>query len=89
VTTEGTTRHGFGIVGIGAAACVACCAPPAMAFLAAAGLGTLLGVAAFGAIGVAVLVPVVVAHLRRRRRRPCADAVDHAAAVPVAHGRKP
>lgn len=56
-------KEGLGVVGLGAAACAACCVGPILGFLAAIGLGTALGVAAFGLAGLAIAalaVPVVV-----------------------------
>ena len=80
------TKQGFGVLGVGAAACAACCAPPIIAFLAAAGIGTVIGVALFGGLGLAVLAVAVVAYLRRRRAQ---DHDDRSAPVPVTLGRKP
>jgi hypothetical protein len=57
------------IVGVGAAACVACCAGPILGFLAAIGLGTALGAALFGIGGLAVAMVVGMLMLRRRRRQ--------------------
>ena len=56
------------IVGIGAAACIACCAAPIGAALAAIGLGTAAGVALFG-IGALLVSAVAVAWVLHRRRR--------------------
>lgn len=59
------------IVGVGAAACVACCAGPIIGFLAAIGIGTAAGFALFGTIslvGGALAVGFVV---RRRRAVTC------------------
>lgn len=41
-------------IGVGAAACVACCAGPIIGVLAALGLGTAAAVALFGTIGLAI-----------------------------------
>lgn len=80
-----TTKQGVGILGVGVAACAACCAPPVIAFLAAASVGTLIGVALFGVFGLAVAVVAVIAYARRQRAYPnVADAL-----VPVSLGRKP
>ena len=79
------TKRGAGILGMGAAACVACCVPPVIGFVAAAGIGTLVSVAVFGLAGLAVAGVVLVAYLRRRtvHRHP------PPAGVPVTLGRKP
>lgn len=62
-------KQDLALVGAGAAACVVCCAGPILGLLAAIGLGTVLGVAAFGAIGLVVGTVATIAVLRRRRRR--------------------
>lgn len=80
------TKQRSGLLGVGAAACVACCVPPFVVFVAAAGIGTLVGVAAFGLAGLAVVAVVVVAYLRRRA--PLRD-TDPADGVAVTLGRKP
>jgi mercuric ion transport protein len=72
-------RDGAVVVGVGAAACAVCCAGPILAFLGAVGLGTVLGVATFGAIGFVVALLAVPMLLRRRRRR----CTGPAAPVPV------
>ena len=64
-----TTKQGFGVLGVGAAACVACCAPPIIAFVAAASIGTLIGIALFGALGLTVLAVAVVVYLQRQHGR--------------------
>ena len=50
-------KRGVGVVGLGVAACAACCAGPILGFVAATGLFTVAGVATFGAAGLFVLVP--------------------------------
>ena len=69
-------REGAAIVGVGAAACAACCAGPILGFLGAIGLGTISGVLLFGAAGMLVAgVGVAALTLRRRRRiTTCATA---------------
>jgi hypothetical protein len=66
--TRRSTKEGLGMLGLGAAACAACCAGPILGFLAAIGIGTILGVAAFGALGLLVAVPLTGGLVRRRRR---------------------
>lgn len=68
MTTE--TRKAFGILGIGAAACAACCAGPILGFIAATGLLTVGGLALFGAVGLLVAIPGIALIARRRRRQP-------------------
>lgn len=65
-------KQDIALVGAGAAACAVCCAGPILGFLAAVGLGTVIGIAVFGAIGLVVAAVVTIAVLRRRRRRATA-----------------
>ena len=71
-------RQDMALVGAGAAACAVCCAGPIVGFLAAVGLGSVLGVAMFGMIGLAVLAVGMIVMVRRRRRRTaaCTAAAD-------------
>jgi hypothetical protein len=64
-------------------ACAACCAGPVLAFLAAIGLGTVLGLAIFGLAGSAVAALVVPVVLRLRRQRAASCTAD---SVPVTLG---
>ena len=57
------------IVGVGAAACVACCAGPIIGFLAAIGIGTAAGFALFGTISLVIGALTVAFVVRRRRLR--------------------
>ena len=57
------------IVGVGAAACVACCAGPIIGFLAAIGIGTAAGFALFGTISLVIGALAVAFVVRRSRRR--------------------
>ena len=70
-----TSKDSVAILGIGAAACAACCAGPIIGFLAAIGLGTAAGAAVFGlgALLVGATIAVIVVR-RRRRRRTCTPA---------------
>jgi hypothetical protein len=75
-------KAGLGVLGVGAAACAACCAGPIVGFLAATGIASALGAVAFGAAGLLVVLAVaaVLWHRRRRHARACATT----AAGPVA-----
>jgi hypothetical protein len=77
-----TKRETAAIIGVGAAACAACCAGPIIAFLAAIGLGTALGLALFGSAALVIGALAMVIVLRRRRRRLATGCT--AAAAPVA-----
>ncbi len=57
------------IVGVGAAACVACCVGPILGFLAAIGIGTAAGFALFGTISLVVGALTLAVVVRRHRRR--------------------
>lgn len=61
------------IVGVGVAACAACCAGPILGVLAAIGLGTAAGFALFGTLAVVVgAAAVALVVVRRRRGAVCA-----------------
>jgi hypothetical protein len=67
--------RGARLAGIGVAACAACCAGWILGFLAAVGIGTVVGVSAFGLAGGLVatvaIVPIVPIVRRRRARAQC------------------
>lgn len=60
-------RDGAAIVGVGAAACAACCAGPIVGFLAAIGIGTAASFALLGFVGLGFALAVSVALVRRHR----------------------
>lgn len=68
-------KQDLALVGAGAAACAVCCAGPIVGFFAAIGLGTVLGVAVFGAVGLLITAVGVIVLMRRRRRRSTACAI--------------
>ena len=80
---------GLHIIGIGAAACAACCAGPILGFLAATGLSTVAGVATLGLAGLLALVPAALWWYRRRRRaQACASPAEPTAVrVDIGAGR--
>lgn len=66
------TNKPLSILGVGAAACAACCAGPLIAFLAATGVLTAGGLALFGTVGLLIAIPGIAFILRRRSRtRAC------------------
>jgi len=69
-------KQDLALVGAGAAACAVCCAGPILGFLAAIGLGTALGVAVFGTIGLVIAAIGMVAVLRRSRRAKMCTTTD-------------
>jgi hypothetical protein len=81
---DGGKDGSFSVVGLGIAACVACCAGPILAFL---GGVTVLGVASTWFIGGAGLVIAAAAATAflvvRSRRRESACAVDGVEPIPI------
>jgi hypothetical protein len=67
-----TKKTGFSVLGLGAAACAACCAASMVGLLAATGLFTVAGIATFGLAGLLVLIPAALWWTRRRQARTCA-----------------
>lgn len=76
-------------VGVGVAACVACCAGPILGVLAAIGLTTITGALWFGLGAVALGLIAAAAVVLRRRRRVIACQPGSAAPVGVTLGRAP
>ena len=65
------------LVGAGVAACAVCCAAPILGFFAAIGLGTVLGVAVFGVVGLFIAaIGIIVLMQRRRRHATSCSTVD-------------
>ena len=85
----GPVKAGAGALGVGAAACVACCAGPIVGALSAIGIASVTGylVAGSAALVVGVLAAVLVVTRRRRRANACAAPTDTptfvAAPVPI------
>jgi antitoxin (DNA-binding transcriptional repressor) of toxin-antitoxin stability system len=78
---------GLRVAGIGVAACAACCAGPILGFVAATGLFTVAGIAAFGLVGLLVLVPASLWWYRRHRRAQACASPAEPMTVPVELGR--
>jgi hypothetical protein len=72
------------MIGVVAVACAACCAGPIIAFVAALGLGTILGTVVFGLAGLLVGLAAIALVVLRRRRRQARRAVTANTSVPVA-----
>jgi len=72
------------VVGLGVAACAACCAGPILAVLAAIGLGTVAGFVLFGTIAIVIgaAIAAFVVILRRRRAQACSSS-ESSGPVPV------
>jgi hypothetical protein len=61
-------KENAAVVGVGAAACAACCAGPILGLLAAIGVGAAGGFWLFGVVGLLAATVVGFVHIRRRRR---------------------
>jgi hypothetical protein len=78
-----TSKDGFSVLGLAAAACLACCAGPILALLSGLGIAGLASTLLVGATGLLITVAAVAAIVVVRRRRPSCDVPD-AGPVPVA-----
>lgn len=78
-----TRKDGFSILGLGAAACVACCAGPLLAVLGGLSIAGLAGTLLIGSGGLLIAAGAAAGFLlvRRRRRSACTVAPDDS--VPV------
>jgi hypothetical protein len=63
------SRDSFKLAGVGAVACVACCAGPLLGFIAAVGVATVLGYVLFGLVAIAVGTALVALVLQARAKR--------------------
>lgn len=80
-------RDGLGILGLGAAACVACCAGPILAFLGGLGIAGLASTLLVGSIGLVVTAVAIAATILVRRRTTRCATLD-SGPVPVAAPRR-
>jgi mercuric ion transport protein len=64
-----TRKENATILGVGVAACAACCAGPILGVLAAIGLGTAAGFLLVGTVALVVGAAVIALVVLRRRRR--------------------
>lgn len=80
-------KKGAGILGLGAAACAACCAGPILGVIAAAGFLTVAAYVALGIIGLAIAIPLAVWTIRRKRVRPACEVPT--SPTPVEIGSRP
>jgi hypothetical protein len=83
------TKGGFSVVGIGAAACVACCAGPLLAFLGGLGIAGLASILLVGAAGLLVTAAAAAAIAIVRRRRTACDVAEGPVPVAVPTRRAP
>lgn len=83
---RGARKDGLSVLGLGAAACVACCASPALAIIGGLGLGGLASTLLVGATGLVVAVAAIAALLvigRRREDCPVSDDSPAPVAAPT------
>ena len=79
-------RAGLSVVGMGAAACVACCAGPTLAILGGLGLAGLASALLIGMAGLviaAVALPALLVTRRRRNECPVSDDSPTPVAAPT------
>lgn len=62
-------KAGLRVLGIGAAACAACCAGPILGFLAATGIASVLSAVVLGVVGLVAVLAIAAVLLVRRRRQ--------------------
>jgi hypothetical protein len=79
-------RGGVKALGLGALACLGCCAGPILAFLGGLSIAGLASTAVIGIAGLAIAISAAVGYLavRRRRTLACSVTYSNAEAVPVA-----
>lgn len=84
------SKDGFSVLGLGAAACVACCAGPILAFLGGLGIAGVASTLVIGATGFLITVAAVAAIVVvRRRRTSCEVRDDGPVAVTIPTRRAP
>ena len=88
MTSSQGRRDRFSPLGIGVAACAACCVGPVLAFVGGVTVAGIAGTLVFGAVALVLTILVAVAALAARRRRAdaCPTAVPE---IPVELSRKP
>ena len=83
------SKNGLSLVGLGAAACVACCAGPILAFLGGLGLAGLAGTLVIGFAGLVIAGLALTALLVARRRRVAFPRPDDSPIPVAAPTRRP
>jgi hypothetical protein len=76
-TTDPT--DGFGLVGVGIAACVACCAPLIVGVLGGLGLAGVAATFVIGGVSLVITIAAVLAYVLFRRRTAARDGESCAA----------
>lgn len=86
MTEPREAKRGWELVGFGAAACVACCAGPILAFLGGLSIAGIASTWFIGISGLAIAAVAAVAYLAVRRRRQqaaCGTRNKQRVAVPL------
>lgn len=77
------SKSTFGIVGVGAAACAACCAGPLLAIIGGITIAGLAGTLFLGAVSLVAVVAAAVGYFAVHRRRQAAVCAIDEIAVPI------
>lgn len=77
------SKDGFGVLGIGVAACLACCAGPILVFLGGLGIAGVASTVLVGAAGLLITAAAVAAMVIVRRRHTCAVPDDDPVPVTI------
>jgi len=80
---KGPGKEGLAVLGLGAAACVACCAGPILAFLGGIGIAGVAGFWLVGGGGLVIAALAAIAFLVVRRRQRSDRATDPTELIPV------
>jgi hypothetical protein len=82
-TPTSPAKAGAGVLGVGVAACAACCAGPILGALSAVGIASAAGYLVAGSLAIVVglLAAAFVVVRRRRRHAACAPPADTVAFV--------
>ena len=83
MTTTPKDEKVLRLLGLGALACLGCCAGPLLAFLSALSIGGLASTILIGGAGLVVAAAAAVAHLVVRRRRTLACDVTYPRPTPL------
>jgi mercuric ion transport protein len=80
---KGPGKEGVAVLGLGAAACVACCAGPILAFLGGIGIAGIAGTWLVGGGGLVIAALAAIAFLLVRHRQRSDAATDPSEPTPV------
>jgi hypothetical protein len=83
MTATPRTKGGFNLLGLGALACIGCCAAPVLAFLGGLSVAGLASTTLIGGAGFLITGLAAIAYLIVRHRRSLDCAMTHPDAVPV------